>query len=109
MTPGRNEMKNGSDRFGVDPELIGRVFRYHLEAGVIRFGCYVPTRDEVATQPIEWLQNVVTDWFWESPEELAPDEQQCADVIRVLLDRTDADDPRIRSLIEGAPFPPAAP
>ena len=98
-------MENGSDRFGVDPELIGRIFKHHLEAGVIRCGCYVPTREEVATQPIEWLENVLTDWFWESPEELAPDRQQCAAVIRVLLGRPDADDPRIRSLADGAPFP----
>ena len=105
MTTGRNEMENGADRFGVDPELIGQVFKRHLEAGVIRCGCYVPTRDEVSTQPVEWLQNVLTDWFWDSPQELAPDDEQCAAVIRILLDRPDADDPRIRSLVEGAPFP----
>ena len=96
-------MENGNDRFGVDPKLIGGVFKRHLEAGVIRFGCYVPTRHEVATQPIDWLQSVLTDWFWESPEELVPDDEQVADVIRILVGRPDCHDPRIEALIRDAP------
>jgi hypothetical protein len=104
MAKGSVEMRDGGeDRFGVDPALIGQVFKRHLEAGVIRFGCYVPTRNEVATKPLDWVANVVSDWFWESPEELAPEEEQVAAVIRILLERVDADDPRIKALIEDTP------
>ena len=105
MAKGSEEMQDrGEDRFGVDPALIGQIFKHHLEAGVIRFGCYVPTRDEVATKPVDWIADVVSDWFWESPEELAPEEEQVAAVIRILLERVDADHPRIKALIEDTPF-----
>ncbi|EMD83318.1 hypothetical protein C725_1219 [Pacificimonas flava] len=40
--------------------------------GRIRFGCYVPTRDEVATQSAEWLQTIIIDWWWESPPDPIP-------------------------------------
>jgi hypothetical protein len=105
MTIGTDEMENGSDRFGVDLELIGRIFRHHLEAGVIRCGCYVPTREEVATKPPEWLHSIVNDWFWESPEELAPDRGQVEDTLAILKARPDADHELIRAIIADAPDP----
>ena len=105
MSTGSDEIEGGGeDRFGVNPTLIGRVFKHHLDAGVIRFGCYVPTRNEVATKPIDWIANIVSDWFWESPEELAPGKDQVAAVIRILIGRPDADDPRILALVENTPF-----
>lgn len=91
------------DRFGVPDELIRRVIAKH--AGLIRFGCYVPTRHEVATKPPAWLHSVVTDWFWESPEELAPDRRQVQDVVAILRARPDAEDPLITSIIADAPNP----
>ncbi len=73
------------------------------EARGIRFGCYVPTRREVATQPPEWLNWVLTDWFWESPEELAPGNDQVQDALPILRARSDAH-PVIQAIIADAPF-----
>ena len=92
------------DRFGVPDELIRRVIAKH--AGLIRFGCYVPTRHEVATKPPAWLHSVVTDWFWESPEELAPDRCQVQDVVAILRARPDTEDSLIQAIIADAPDPP---
>lgn len=89
------------DRFGVPEDLIRRVIAKH--AGLIRFGCYVPTRLEVATKPPEWLNSILNDWFWESPEELAPDSQQIEEAVTILRNRSDADDPLIQAIINGAP------
>jgi|GEM_PF-1052729 len=92
-----------NDRFGVSAEAIKRVFTEHLRAGVIRCGCYVPTREEVANRPLDWIVPVLTDWFWESPTELAPDEGQVTAVIAVLKSRPDADDERVKAVIADAP------
>ena len=96
-------MQDEEDRFGVSEELIRSVIAKH--AGLIRFGCYVPTRKEVATQPPEWLHSIVNDWFWESPEELAPDRGQVEDALAILKARPDADHELIRAIIADAPDP----
>lgn len=92
-----------NDRFGVSEELIRRVIAKH--AGLIRFGCYVPTRLEVATKPPEWIGSILNAWFWESPEELAPDLRQVADAVAILRARPDADHPAIQTIIADAPEP----
>lgn len=92
-----------NDRFGVAEDLIRLVIAKH--AGLIRLGCYVPTRHEVATKPPEWLSSVVNDWFWESPEELAPDLRQVREVVSILRSRVDASDPIIQAIISDAPEP----
>lgn len=98
-----NMNNDPQDRFGVPEELIRRVIAKH--AGLIRFGCYVPTRHEVATEPPAWLNSVVNDWFWESPEELAPDRRQVEEAVAILRARPDAHDPVIQAIINDAPDP----
>lgn len=96
--------KDEEERFGVSLELIRAVITEH--DGVIRAGCYVPTRDEVAQKEPEWLYSVLTDWFWESPTDLIPIDAQINDVLRILRARSDADSPEIQRIIAEAP--PAA-
>lgn len=94
---GRDE----EERFGVSLELIRAVMTEH--AGMIRAGCYVPTRAEVALKEPEWLYSVLTDWFWESPTDLIPIDAQIKDALRILRSRTDADHPLIQKIISEAP------
>jgi hypothetical protein len=89
------------ERFGVSEELIRQVIRAH--AGLIRAGCYVPTRAEVATREPEWLHSVLLDWWWESPTELIPTDEQTAEVVAILKARADADHPLIQALLEDVP------
>ena len=96
--------KDEEGRFGVSLELIRAVITEH--DGVIRAGCYVPTRDEVAQKEPEWLYSVLTDWFWESPTDLIPIDAQSNDVLRILRARSDPDSPEIQRIIADAP--PAA-
>lgn len=59
-----------NDRFGIAESTIIEVIEEHR--GVIRAGCYVPTRGEVATKDASWLESVLIDWWWESPTALIP-------------------------------------
>ena len=89
------------DRFGVPDQLIIDVMRAHR--GIIRDGCYVPTRREVATLkpwPLTWM---LLGWWWESPTELIPTDEQVAASVEVLRQRPDADGPLIQDLIAQAP------
>lgn len=81
--------------------LIRAVIAEHK--GMIRFGCYVPTRAEVALQEPKWLKSVILDWWWESPTDLIPIDAQINDVLRVLRGRADADTPAIQEIIKEAP------
>lgn len=96
-------MENREDRFGVKEDLIRRVLAKHT--GLIRFGCYVPTRQEVATKPPEWIHSILNDWSWESPEELAPNVDQVQAALAILRARPDADHPLIQAIIVDAPYP----
>lgn len=89
------------DRFGIPISRIHEVIRSH--AGIMRFGCYVPTRQEVATKDPAWLWSVLIDWWWESPSELIPTDQQVADVISILVGRPDAATQAIKKIIAEAP------
>ncbi len=63
-----NEMRSDpDDRFGIPDALIVEMIRAHR--GVIRDGCYVPTRAEVAGASAEKLWGWLVGWFWESPAE----------------------------------------
>lgn len=95
---GRDE----EERFGVSMELIRAVITEH--GGIIRAGCYVPARAEVALKEPEWLYSVLTDWFWESPTDLIPIDAQIEDVLRILRSRRDAKHPLIQRIIEQAPL-----
>lgn len=91
------------DRFGVPTKRILDVLKAHR--GLIRDGCYVPTRWEVAEAPAEKLWNWLLAWWWESPAELIPTDAQIAAVISVLLERPDADSLEIQRIIAQAPPP----
>lgn len=92
-----------SERFGVSEQLIIDVIRAH--GGIIRDGCYVPTRTEVAEAPAEKLWGWLLGWWWESPTELIPSDAQVADVVTVLRARPDAATPEIQEIIAQAPPP----
>lgn len=94
-------MTEEEDRFGVPTELITQQFDEHR--GVIRLGCYVPTRKEVATADADWLQPVRSDCFWESPEAIMPTYAQVCEVLAILRARPDADCDSIQRIIAQAP------
>ncbi len=93
-----------SDRFGLPDQHIIEVIRAHR--GLIRDGCYVPTRREVAEAPPEKLWNWLLGWWWESPTELTPSDAQVAEVLAILLARPDSASSEIQRIIAQAP-PPA--
>lgn len=95
---------DADDRFGIPDERIIEVLRAHR--GLIRDGCYVPTRGEVAEAPSEKLWNWLLGWWWESPSELIPTDEQVAAVLAILRARPDAESPQIQDIIAQAP-PPA--
>jgi len=95
---------NSEDRFGfTKDQIVQAVLDHH---GLIRDGCYVPTRHEVATWPPERLWWHLLGWWWESPAGLIPNDQQIADCVGVLRARPDADSKAIQDIIAQAP-PPA--
>ena len=94
-------MPEEEDRFGVPTELIRSVLEEHR--GLIRMGCYVPTRKEVASADPAWLETVLSDWWWESPEALIPTYRQVSDVLAVLRARPDFDSYGIQRIIAQAP------
>lgn len=91
------------DRFGIPTDRIIEVIRAHR--GLIRDGCYVPTRREVADAPAGQLWSWLLGWWWESPTELIPTDEQVADVVAVLRARPDAETADIREIIAQAPPP----
>lgn len=91
------------DRFGVPTERILDVIRTH--EGVIRCGCYIPTRREVAEASADRLWSILLDWWWESPSELIPTDEQVAAVLAVLRARPDVASPQIQDIIAQAPPP----
>src|SRR5689334_19902865 len=95
------DVSDDEDRFGITPELIRKVLEEHR--GLIRVGCYVPTRKEVATGDPAWLTNILNDWWWESPTALMPTYGQVNEVIAILRARADADSEDIQRIIALAP------
>ena len=89
------------DRFGFTLDDIKAVIQEHC--GIIRTGCYVPTRKEVANADPETLCSSLHDWWWESPTRLIPSDDQVDAVIEALLQRADADHPAIKRLIAERP------
>jgi hypothetical protein len=79
---------NREDRFGVPVQRIIDVMKAH--SSLIRDGCNVPTRAEVATWPPERLWWHLLGWWWESPSELIPTDEQGAARVEVLRSRPDA-------------------
>lgn len=96
-------MKTETDRFGVPDERIIEVILAH--GGMVRDGCYVPTRGEVAEAPAEKLWGWLMGWWWESPAELIPTDEQIADAVAILRARPDAATPDIQKIIAQAPPP----
>ena len=94
--------KNVHDhRFGVAESAILKAMDEHR--GLIRAGCYVPTRWEVATKDPSWLASILVDWWWESPTALIPTWGQVQDALAILRSREDADSPEIQRIIAEAP------
>ncbi len=89
------------DRFGFTLDDIKAVMEEHR--GMIGMGCYIPTREEVATAEPVTLCSALHDWWWESPTRLIPSDEQINAVIEVLLQRADADHPDIQRLIADRP------
>ena len=81
-----------NDRFGVPAEIITEEYADHAALGIIRDGCYVPTRAEVASLPSKQLIRLLQGWFWESPSSLIPSGSQERVVIDILEKRPDAGD-----------------
>lgn len=96
-------MTDMHDRFGIPDQRIIDVIMAHK--GVWRDGCYVPTRAEVASAPADLLRGWLLGWFWESPAELIPTDEQVAEVVAILRKRPDADTPEIQTIIAQAPPP----
>jgi len=94
-------MTDDQDRFGVSTDRIVQVMWAH--AGLIRAGCYVPTRAEVATAAPERVYSWLLDWWWESPTELIPTDEQVAAAVAILKARPDADHPLIQELLTQIP------
>jgi hypothetical protein len=94
-----------NDHFGVPEQLIIDLIKGNARAGLMQDGCYVPTRHEVATQKPFWLTLILLGWWWESPAELVPTDEQVADVIAILRIRPDAGSWTIQQLIAQAPPP----
>ena len=90
-----------NDRFGIPEQLIIDVLKAHR--GLMRDDCYVPTRQEVATMEPFWLTLILLGWWWESPSELIPSDEQVAAVLALLRSRPDADSWIIQQLIAQAP------
>lgn len=91
------------DRFGVPDQRILDVMKDHR--GLIRDGCYVPTRHEVATWPPGRLWWHLLGWWHDSPSALIPTDEQVAASVAVLRGRPDAATPEIQKIIAQAPTP----
>lgn len=89
------------DRFGIADSAIIEVIEEHR--GIVRAGCYVPTRREVASKDAAWLAGVLIDWWWESPTALMPTWGQVREVLAILHNRMDIDSPEIQQIIAEAP------
>lgn len=89
------------DRFGIAESTLIKAIEEHR--GVIRAGCYVPTREEVATKDAAWLESILNDWWWESPTPLIPTWGQVQDALAILRAREDSDSPQIQRIIGEAP------
>lgn len=94
-------MNEEEDRFGVPTEVISQLLDQHR--GLIRLGCYVPTKKEVAIADPVWLEPVLSDWFWESPETIIPTYAQVCEVLAILRARPDADSEGIQRILAQAP------
>lgn len=94
-------MTKEEDRFGITPELMRQVVEEHR--GIIRAGCYVPTRQEVASAEPGLLEAILIDWWWESPTALIPTRRQVDEVIAILQARSDADSEGILRILKQAP------
>lgn len=88
-------------RFGFTKEQILAELRAH--EGLIRDGCYIPTRHEVATWPPARLNWHLLGWWWESPSSLIPNDAQVAECVAVLQARPDAESEEIQQIIAQAP------
>lgn len=98
-----SETGDDYERFGVSIELMRKVREHHR--GIIRLGCYVPTRTEVSTGDPAALEVVLHDWWWESPTELIPTDDQVKQVLDLLRARPDAASPTIQRIIALADDP----
>ena len=90
-------------RFGFTKEQVTAEVLNHR--GLIRDGCYVPTRHEVATWAPARLNWYLLGWWWESPSSLIPNDAQVAECVAVLRARRDARSDEIQNIIAQAPPP----
>lgn len=91
---------SSNDRFGVTERQVEAAIESHGKNNpAYRMGMYVPTRQEVATMPIDELSILLDLWMWESPSELIPSRAQIAEVRRVVAERPDASTPEGLALL----------
>jgi hypothetical protein len=83
-------MSDEKDRFGTDEAFRAAVDSHGVDNPTVRMGMYVPTREEVATLPIDDLAVILDLWMWESPTELIPTNEQIAEVRAIIAARADA-------------------
>lgn len=88
-------------RFGFREEEIVAEIMAHK--GLIRDGCYVPTKHEVATWSADRLWMTLLGWWWESPSSLIPNDRQVAESVAVLQARSDGQSEGIQRIIAQAP------
>lgn len=83
-------MKNDENyRFGFTSNDME--FEINSHKGINRAGCFVPTRKNVLTMPVDRLYVVLDLWLYESPATLIPSDTQIAEVLDVILLREDVD------------------
>jgi hypothetical protein len=89
-----------SDRFNTPDRAFADAKASHgADNPCFRMGMYVPTREEVATLPIDDIAVILDLWMYEGPTELIPSYEQIREVRAVLESRADAYTPEVRAAI----------
>jgi hypothetical protein len=81
-------MYDQDEHFGMPESAIRAALESH--EGILRDGCYIPTKTEVATMEPKRLRRILLGWIFESPAELIPTDAMVGEVVAILEGRPDA-------------------
>tara|TARA_R110001592_G_scaffold302869_3_gene574859 strand:- start:797 stop:1087 length:291 start_codon:yes stop_codon:yes gene_type:complete len=84
-------------RFGFSEDFLRQVAA--KSSGPLRSGIYVPSELEVKELEPLILEEILIEWFHESPTELIPSEAQISQVHAILQSRSDRYDAAIQNMI----------
>tara|TARA_R110001599_G_scaffold67867_4_gene191411 strand:+ start:42024 stop:42314 length:291 start_codon:yes stop_codon:yes gene_type:complete len=84
-------------RFGFSEDLLRQVAA--KISGPLRSGIYVPSELEVKELEPLILQEILIEWFHESPTELIPSDAQISQVHAILQSRKDCHDAVVLSMV----------